>query len=93
MRSEIVQTAQPLPRTACAVSPLPAHVEGSLLMTGVGSFPSLQAGREGSAKAAEGWGFAEMKIMLSTLVNQSLEWVLLETLGTTWSHKTADERR
>jgi len=81
MRSEIVQTAQPLPHTACTVSPLPVHVEGSLLMTGVRSFPSLHAGREGATKAAEGWGFAEMKIILSTLVNQSFKWVLLGPLG------------
>ncbi len=81
MRSGIVQTAQPLPHTAYAVSPLPVHVEGSLLMTGIGSFPSLHAGREGAAKAAEGWGFAEVKIMLSTLVYQLLEWVLLGALN------------
>ena len=30
--------------------------------------------------AAEGWGFGEMKIMLSTLVNQSLDWFLLGAL-------------
>ncbi len=57
-------------------------------MTGIGSLPSLHAGREGAAKAAEGWGFAEMKIMLSTPVNQSLEWVLLGPL-----RKRQDVRR
>jgi len=31
-------------------------------MNGTGSFPSLHAGREGAAKAAEGWGFAEMAL-------------------------------
>ncbi len=76
-----MQTAQPLPHTAYAVSPLPVYVDGSLLMTGIGSFPSLHAGREGAAKAAEGWGFAEMKIVLSTLVNQSLKWVLSGALS------------
>ena len=36
--------------------------------------------------AAEGWGFAEMNIMLANLVSQSLEWVLLGAFNTEYAH-------